>query len=209
MKGKFARIIAVAVAGSVLAMTGAGVAAADGKGSSSTEAVGQQVLQLRDQLTRAAYGADVPGTQRSLDQLNPVLGDLAAGQKYSIQADQQRQAADAQTYAGESSRILADPSQAGTVRQLPVALPDLPDLPPPLNIISNLVKSLLSLVTGLLSGLLGGGGLPPLPVPGLPGLPGGAPSLPTPGAPSLPTPGAPALPVPGAPSLPVPPLPGV
>ncbi|TNC22904.1 hypothetical protein [Amycolatopsis alkalitolerans] len=176
MKGKFARIIAVAVAGSVLAMTGAGVASAEGKGTSSTEAVGQQVLQLRDQLTRSAYGADVAGTERSLGQLSPVLGDLAAGQKYSIQADTQRQAADAHSVSTETSRVLADPSQAQTARQLP-SVPNLPDLPPPLNIVSNLLKSLLSLVTGLLGGLLGGG-VPALPVPGVPSLP----TPPVPGA---------------------------
>ncbi|MTD55975.1 hypothetical protein [Amycolatopsis pithecellobii] len=190
MKGKFARITAIAVAGSVLAMAGAGIASAEGKGTSSTEAVGQQVLQLRDQLTRAAYGADVAGTQRSLDRLDPVLGDLAAGQKYSIQADRQQQAADARSLASDSSRVLADPSQAPTARQLPVPVPDLPDLPPPLNIVTNLLKSLLTLVTTLLGGLLGGG-VPSLPVPGLPV--GGAPSLPTPGAPSLPVPGLPGV----------------
>lgn len=168
MKGKFARIIAVAVAGSVLAMTGAGVASADGKGTSSTEAAGQQVLQLRDQLTKSAYGADVSGTERSLNQLSPVLGDLAAGQKYSVQADTRQQAADANGLSTEGSRILTDPSQASSARQLP-PVPDLPDLPPPLNIVSNLLKTLLSLVTGLLAGLLGGG-VPALPVP-LPSLP--------------------------------------
>lgn len=166
MKGKFARIIAVAVAGSVLAMTGAGVASADGKGTSSTEAAGQQVLQLRDQLTKSAYGSDVSGTERSLNQLSPILGDLAAGQKYSVQADTRQQAADANSLSSEGSRILADPSQAASARQLP-PVPDLPDLPAPLNIISNLLKTVLSLVTGLLSGLLGGG-VPALPVPSLP-----------------------------------------
>jgi hypothetical protein len=166
MKSKFARIIAVAVAGSVLAVGGAGVASAGGKGTSSTEAAGQQVLQLRDQLTRSAYGADVPGTQRSLDQLSPLLGDLAAGQQYSIQADTRQQAADAQSLSTEGSRILADPSQAATARQLP-PVPALPDLPPPLNVVSNLLKSLLGLVTGLLAGLLSGG-VPALPVPAVP-----------------------------------------
>ncbi|GAB3000124.1 hypothetical protein LWP59_36745 [Amycolatopsis acidiphila] len=174
MKGKFARILAIAVAGSVLAVSGAGVASADGKGTSSTEAAGQQVLQLRDQLTKSAYAADVPGTQRSLDQLSPVLGDLAAGQKYSIQADAQQQAADANGLSTEGSRILADPAQAQTARQLP-PVPSLPDLPAPLDMVGNLVKNLLVTVTSLLLSLLPGG-VPALPVPALP-----VPAAPVPG----------------------------
>ncbi|MFD4195301.1 MULTISPECIES: hypothetical protein [Amycolatopsis] len=162
MLGKFARIIAVAVAGSVLAVSGAGVAAAGGKGTSSTQAAAEQVLQLRDQLARAAYAGDVPATQRSLGQMSPVLGDLAAGQKYTIQSDAQQAAATGNDYAAEASRVLADPSKAGEVRQLP-PVPDIPDLPPPLNIVSNLLKNLLKTVTSLLASLLGSA--PPLPVP--------------------------------------------
>ena len=169
MKGKIARVIAVAVASSVLALVGAGVASAGGKGTSSTQAAGQQLLQIRDDLARSAYAGDVQGTQRSLGQFSPLLGDLAAGQKYSIQSDAQQQAGTAQGQSAEASRILADPSKAATARQLP-PVPDLPDLPAPLNIVSNLLKNLLTLVTGLLSSLLGGG-VPSLPVPGLPSLP--------------------------------------
>lgn len=177
MKGKFARILAIAVAGSVLAMSGAGVASADGKGTSSTEAAGQQVLQLRDQLTRDAYAADVPGTQRSFDQLSPVLGDLAGGQKYAVQADDQKKAGDAQSLSTEGSRVLADPTHAQTARQLP-PVPSLPDLPSPLDMVNNLVKTLLMTVTSLLMSLLPAG-VPPLPVPG------GAPSLPPVPAPGV------------------------
>ncbi|GAB3582074.1 hypothetical protein GCM10027445_54830 [Amycolatopsis endophytica] len=162
MKGKFARAIAVAVAGSVLALSGAGVAAAGGKGTSSTQAAGEQVLQLRDQLATAAYAADVPATQRSLGQMSPLLGDLAAGQKYQIQSDAQQTAAAGNDYASEASRILADPSKASEARQLP-PVPEIPDLPPPLNLVSNLLKNLLKTVTSLLASLLGAA--PPLPVP--------------------------------------------
>ncbi|HVV10865.1 hypothetical protein [Amycolatopsis sp.] len=176
MQGKIARAVAVLVAGSVLALAGAGVASAGGKGTSSTEAAGQQVLQLRDQITKAAYGSDVSGTERSLDQLSPLLGDLAAGQKYTIQSENQQQAATANGQSTEASRILADPSQAAAARQLP-PVPSLPDLPPPLNIVSNLLKNLLTLVTSLLSGLLGSASVPALPVPALP--------VPTPTLPSV------------------------
>ncbi|GAA5163205.1 MULTISPECIES: hypothetical protein [Amycolatopsis] len=175
MKGKFARIIAVAVAGSVLAVSGAGVASADGKGTSSTEAAGHQVVQLRDELTKAAYAGDVTGTQRSLDQLTPLLGDLATSEKYSIQSDARQTAATANDQATETSRILADPAQADTARQLP-AVPTLPDLPAPLDMVNNLVKTLLLTVTSLAMSLLPGG-VPALPVPSAPALPG-APTLP-------------------------------
>ncbi|MDQ0378662.1 hypothetical protein [Amycolatopsis thermophila] len=162
MLGKFARGIAVVVVGGVLALAGTGVASADGKGTSSTEAAGEQVLQLRDQLARAAYAGDVAATQRSLGGMSPLLADLAAGQKYSIQSDAQQAAATGNDYATEASRILADPSKAGEVRQLP-PVPEIPDLPPPLNLVSNLLKNLLKTVTSLLASLLGAA--PPLPVP--------------------------------------------
>ncbi|AIJ26752.1 hypothetical protein AMETH_6660 [Amycolatopsis methanolica 239] len=42
------------VAGSVLALTGAAVAAADGKGTSSTQAAGEQLPRLRTQLVDSA-----------------------------------------------------------------------------------------------------------------------------------------------------------
>ncbi|KAA9154058.1 hypothetical protein FPZ12_032955 [Amycolatopsis acidicola] len=167
MQGKFARALAVLVAGSVLMLSGAGIASAGGKGTSSTEAAGQQVLQLRDAITKAAYGSDVAGTERSLNQLSPLLGDLAAGQKYQIQSDQQQQAGTANGQSTEASRILADPSQASTARQLP-PVPSLPDLPAPLNIVSNLLKNLLTLVTSLLGGLLGSAPALPVPTPTLP-----------------------------------------
>ncbi|NKQ55307.1 hypothetical protein HFP15_20690 [Amycolatopsis sp. K13G38] len=166
MKGKIARVIAVVVASSVLALVGGGVASAGGKGTSSTQAAGQQLLQMRDDLARSAYAGDVQGTQRALGRFDPLLGDLAAGQKYSIQSDAQQMAGTAQGESTEASRILMDPSQAATAKQLP-AVPSLPDLPPPLNIVSNLLKNLLTLVTSLLGSLLGGG-VPSLPVPGLP-----------------------------------------
>ena len=169
MKGKIARVIAVAVASSVLALVGAGVASAGGKGTSSTQAAGQQLLQIRDDLARKAYAGDVQGTQRALGQFNPLLGDLAAGQKYSIQSDAQQMAGTAKSDSAEASRILADPSKAGEARQLP-PVPSLPDLPAPLNIVSKLLKNVLTLVTSLLSSLLGGG-VPALPVPGLPSVP--------------------------------------
>lgn len=177
MKSIIARSIATVAVGSLLAVASGGVASAsvaDGHGSTSTQAAAAQVLQLRDGLTKVAYAGDVAATRGTLDKLNPMLADLAAGKRYSIQAEQQNTASVAAGQGTETSRVLADPSV--TPRQLP-PVPALPKLPPPLDIVSNLLTNLLTTVTSLLSGLLGGG-LPPLPVPGVPGVP--TPGLPVP-----------------------------
>ncbi|PXY31238.1 hypothetical protein [Prauserella muralis] len=173
MKGKLGRAIAALAAGALLAVTASGVAAAGtsggGKGTSSTQAAADQVLQLRDDLTRAAYAGDVGRTQDTLAKLDPVLADLAAGQQYSIQADAQQRADTAHRYSTETSRVLADPN-AEVVQVPDVPLPEIPDLPPPLTAVSDLLKAVLGAVTGLLSSLLGGG-VPALPVPETPELP--------------------------------------
>lgn len=154
MRGKFARVVAAVVAGSVLALTGAAVAAADGKGTSSTQAAGEQLLQLRTQLVDSAYSADVPGTQRALGQMSPLLGDLAAGEKYTVQSDTRDTAASAKNDAETASRIIADPSQASTVKQTPSASP-LQNPPPPLDIVADLLKTLIQKLTELLNALTG------------------------------------------------------
>lgn len=170
MKGRIARAIAVAAAGAMLTVAGAGMATAeDGKGTSSTEAAGAEVLELRDELTRAAYAGDVARTQDTLARMDPLLADLAAGQVYTIQAEVQRKADTAHQHAREVARILENPG--ATPRQVPdVPAPEIPDLPPPLSAVSGLLKGLLAAVTGLLAGLLGGD-VPKLPVPETPELP--------------------------------------
>ncbi|WP_328605039.1 hypothetical protein OG943_34135 [Amycolatopsis sp. NBC_00345] len=180
MKGNIGRIIALVAAGSLLAVGTAGMASASpvgGKGSSATEAVGAQVLQMRDDLTKVAYAGKVGMTRADLDKLSPVLADLAAGKRYTIQSETQQLSSAAQLRADESNRLLGDPT--ATARQLPplpIPVPTLPDLPGPLKIVSDLVKALLAAVTGILGGLLGA--VPPLPVP-LPPVPG-VPPLPVP-----------------------------
>ena len=170
MKGKFGRSIALVAAGSLLAVATAGIASAapaGGKGSSSTEALAAQVLQMRDDLTKVAYAGNVGATRSDLGKLSPVLADIAAGKRYTIQTDTQQLAGLAKGRADESSRLLADPK--ATPRQLPpLPLPPIPDLPGPLKIVSDLLKALLGAVTGILSGLLGAVPVPPLPVPPLP-----------------------------------------
>ncbi|WP_370945239.1 hypothetical protein AB5J62_40070 [Amycolatopsis sp. cg5] len=187
MKGKFARTIAVIATGSLLAVASGGMAVASpvgGHGSSSTEAAFAQVLKQRDDLTKIAYAGDVAGTKSQLKKLTPLLADLAAGKKYAIQVESQDLAVDAKARSAEVSRVLTTPG--ATPRQLP-PLPDIgaliPDLPPPLSVVSDLLKTLLNALTGLLSSLLKA--LPiPLPLPALP-----LPAVPVPALPvPLPTP---------------------
>ncbi|SFO31007.1 hypothetical protein [Amycolatopsis rubida] len=179
MKGKIGRIIAVVAAGSLLAVGTSGMASASpagGKGSSATQAVAAQVLQMRDDLTKVAYAGDVAKTRADLTRLSPVLADLAAGKRYQVQSETQQLSSAAKVRADESNRLLADP--AATPRQIPpLPIPPLPDLPGPLKAVSDLVKGLLAAVTSLLAGLLGGVPVPPLPVP-TPPLP--APPVPAP-----------------------------
>ncbi|GAB3482846.1 hypothetical protein [Amycolatopsis cihanbeyliensis] len=167
MKGKIARSIAAVAVGSLLAVVSGGVAAAsvldNGKGSSSTEAAGAQVLELRDELTKVAYAGDVQATQRALDDLDPLLTDISAGQRYEIQADAMETAGTAQQWRTETSDALSGKAQP---RQVP-PVPGLPELPDPLSMITGLLQSLLTLLTDLLGGLLGGG-VPELPVPEVP-----------------------------------------
>lgn len=170
MKGNIARTIAAIAAGSLLAVASAGAATASttgGKGSSSTQALAAQVLQMRDDLTKVAYAGDVGATRADLDRLSPVLKDIAAGKRYQIQTETQKLGDLAKGRSDESSRLLADPS--AKPRQLPpLPLPPIPDLPGPLKIVSDLLKALLGALTGILGGLLGSLPVPPLPIPPLP-----------------------------------------
>ncbi|SFB61145.1 hypothetical protein SAMN05216266_12746 [Amycolatopsis marina] len=166
MNGKIARSIAAVAVGSLLLVATGGMASAGtlgGKGTSSTEAAGAEVLELRDHLTKVAYAGDVKSTKDALQRLDPLLGDLSAGQVYAIQADAQETAGTAQGHRSETARVLADPS--ATARQVP-AVPGLPPLPDPLSMVSELLQTLLSTLTSLVSGLLGSA--PALPVPELP-----------------------------------------
>jgi hypothetical protein len=170
MKGKIGRSIALVAAGSLLAVATAGIASASpegGKGSSSTQALAAQVLQMRDDLTKVAYASNVGATRADLGQLSPVLADIAAGKRYTVQTDTEQLAGLAKGRADESARLLADPT--AKPRQLPpLPLPPIPDLPGPLKIVSDLLKALLGALTGILSGLLGSLPVPPLPLPPLP-----------------------------------------
>ncbi|MFB9689442.1 hypothetical protein [Amycolatopsis plumensis] len=167
MKFEFGRTIALVAAGSLLAVATAGIASASpegGKGSSGTQALAAQVLQMRDDLTKVAYAGDVGATRTDLGQLSPVLADIAAGKRYTVQTETGQLAGLAKGRADESTRLLGDP--AAKARQMPpLPLPPIPDLPGPLKMVSDLLKALLGALTGILGGLLGSLPVPPLPIP--------------------------------------------
>ncbi|AIJ26751.1 hypothetical protein [Amycolatopsis methanolica] len=86
--------------------------------------------------------------------MSPLLGDLAAGEKYTVQSDTRDTAASANNDAETASRIIADPSQASTVEQTPSASP-LQNPPPPLDIVADLLKTLIQKLMELLNALTG------------------------------------------------------
>ncbi|MFC4002608.1 hypothetical protein ACFS2C_03840 [Prauserella oleivorans] len=167
MKSGFVRAVVALVAGALLAVAAPGLAAATpadggGKGSSSTEAVGQRLLELRDQLTTVAYNGDVQGTRHTLAELDPVLADLAGG-AVKVRSEARNQAAVAKGQQEEVSAVLADPS--AKPRTYSDEGRQLPPLPDPLTMVNGLLQSLLQTLQGLLSSLLGQVPAPPVPVP--------------------------------------------
>lgn len=170
MKGTIVRSIVSVAIGSLLAVSTSGIAAAsvsdNGTGSSGTEAAGASVLELRDQLTEVAYAGDVGATKATMSELEPLLAQLAAGERYAVPTESQQVASDASTQAGKVGAVLANPEAAP--RQA-AQVPELPPLPSPLSMLNGLLQSLLLTLSGLVGGLLGSA--PPLPVPPTPAPP--------------------------------------
>lgn len=191
MKGKFARTIAVIAAGSVLSLTGAGVATASavdsapgkGSGTASTTAAAAALIEgLRDQLVTAVDTADISAVTSTADQLEGALNQLLGGQRYSIPADAEALAAKA---SGQNAELRSALAEARTA-----------SIPDPLGMLNGLIQGLLDTLGSLIDSVLGAA--PALPDPGLP-----VPELPEPG---LPDPGVPdpGVPDPGAPPAPLP-----
>lgn len=183
MKGKIARTIAVIAVGSVLSLTGSGVAAASvvdsaadkAIGSSSTQSAAAQVQAFHDQLAAAAGAGDVPVTAKTIEELQPLLGELTEGKRYAVPSESSAIAADADSKASKVSDALAD-YQAGARL--------LPGLPDPVAMLKSLVQTLLATLMSLIDSLLGAvPAVPDVPLPGLPD-----PGLPDPGLPPVPAP---------------------
>lgn len=148
MKNRFARLISVLVAGGVLTLTGAGMAAASpaGSGTSSTEAAAAQVQTSRDNLVNDAKAGDATAAHNELTQLEPLLSDLATGAQYSIQADTRQTAAQAHDEAVTAADKIAQIPANQTARQ---------DVPSVATLLDALLQRVLLSLSALLAGLLG------------------------------------------------------
>jgi hypothetical protein len=148
MKNRFARLISVLVAGGVLTLTGAGMAAAmpAGSGTSSTEAAAAQVQTSRDNLVNDAKAGDAVAARSELTQLEPLLSDLATSDRYSIQADTRQTAATAHDEAVTAADKIAQLPTNQTARQ---------DVPSVATLLDALLQRVLLSLSALLAGLLG------------------------------------------------------
>ena len=149
MKNRFARFLSVLVAGGVLTLTGAGMAAAAtpaGSGTSSTESAAAQVQTSRDNLVNDAKAGDATAARSELTQLEPLLSDLATSDRYSIQADTRQTAATAHDEAVQA---------ADKIAQLPAEQASRQDVPPVATLLDALLQRVLLSLSALLAGLLG------------------------------------------------------
>jgi hypothetical protein len=154
MKSALTRAVTVFLTTAAVALTGVGVATAGGpggSGSSSTTSAAAEVQALRDQLASRADHGDVPGTQATLGDLDPLLADLAQGKRYTIQADARDTAATASQQNTEARDGVDRLAAQETARQ---------GLPPVTTLLNALLQRLLISLSSLVNDLLGG-----LPVP--------------------------------------------
>lgn len=189
MKGIIARTIAVIAAGSMLTMTGAGVAAASvadsavGKGSSSTIAdLAGQLTELRNEVAASIEDVKVSDVAVTADALKSTITGVLE-QRSAIPSDATSYAETADSQVTELQGLVDSSAEERLL-----------SLPDPIATVKALLQTLLSTLTGLLDSLLGAA--PALPDAGLPGLPD--PGLPDPGLPEGDAPD-PGLPDPGLP----------
>jgi hypothetical protein len=133
-----------------VSMAGPGAALAGGpggSGSSSTTSAAAEVQALREGLAARADHGDVPGTRTALGRLDPLLTELAQGNRYTIQAGARDTAATARQENTEARQGVDELAARLEARQ---GLPSVTDL---LNaLLQRLLLSLSSLVNDLLGG---------------------------------------------------------
>ncbi len=154
MKSALARAVTVFLTAAAVTLTGVGVATAGGpggSGSSSTTSAAAEVQSLRDQLASRADEGNVPGTQATLAELDPLLTDLAEGNRYTIQAEARDTAATAKQQNAEARE---------GVDRLATELKARQQLPPVSALLNALLQRVLISLSALVNDLLGG-----LPVP--------------------------------------------
>jgi hypothetical protein len=154
MKSQLTRALTVLVAVTSVALAGVGVAAADGpggSGSSSTTSVAAEVQTLHDGLAARADNGDVPGTQATLGELEPLLTELAEGERYTIQAEARNTAATAKEQTAEARKGVDELAAQTQARQ---------GLPPVAGLLNALVQRVLLSLSVLANDLLGGLAVP-------------------------------------------------
>ncbi|MPY78116.1 MAG: hypothetical protein GEV04_06390 [Actinophytocola sp.] len=174
MKGKIARTIAIIAAGSMLSVTGAGVASASpsddviGTGSSSASSVdiAGQLSELRVELADTMEKTNFTAMGSALDETKSLVTGIVSGQRSSISSETVTLAKQASVQTDEVKAALAK------VKNRIGGLPD------PLTLVSSLLSTLLDTLSSLVSSLLGG--VPSVSDVGVPGAGGGGGGLPLP-----------------------------
>jgi hypothetical protein len=154
MKSALARAITIFVTATAVTLTGVGVATAGGpggSGSSSTTSAAASVQTLRDQLVSRADNGDVSGTRATLGDLDPLLTDLAQGDRYTIQAKTRNTAA---TALQENTK-----ARKG-VDELAAQMQSRQSLPPVSALLNALLQRVLISLSALVNDLLGGLAVP-------------------------------------------------
>lgn len=168
MKGKIARTIAIIATGSILSVTGAGVASASpsddviGTGSSSasvTEVAGH-LSELRVELADTMEKTNFTAMGFALDETKTLVTGLVSGQRSSLSSE-------TVTLAKQASAETEDVEAA--LAEVQGRIGGLPD---PVATLRSLLKALLATLSGLIDSLLGG--VPSVSDVGVPGV-GGAP----------------------------------
>ncbi|MFI9450126.1 hypothetical protein [Amycolatopsis sp. NPDC052450] len=154
MRSQLRRALTIFVTAASVTLAGTGVAAAGGpggSGSSSTTSAAAEIQAKRDALVSRADSGDISGTRATLDELAPVLTDLAQGKRYMIQAQAKESAATARQDNVEARK---------GVDELAAQVENRAGLPPVTTLLNALLQRLLVSLSSLVNDLLGG-----LPVP--------------------------------------------
>ncbi|MEV6913223.1 hypothetical protein [Amycolatopsis sp. NPDC051071] len=150
MSSQLTRALAILVTAASVTLAGAGVAAAGGpggNGSSSTTSVAAEVQTMRDTLASGADSGDVSGTQATLGRLDPVLTELAQGERYTIQAEAKDSAVTAKQENATAKQGVDELATNGAPRA---------GLPPVSALLNALLQRLLISLSSLVNDLLGG-----------------------------------------------------
>ncbi|MFI6031793.1 hypothetical protein [Amycolatopsis magusensis] len=158
MKNNLSRTIAAVASVIALVLVGTGSAAAvagppgGGTGATSTTSAAAKVQHLRDLLQQRADAGDVEGTEVALTELDPLLDEIIAGERYAVAEAAQESAATAKYESAEAAAGLDEIAEQTTQAR---------QLPPASALLNALLQRVLLSLSELVNDLLGG--LPPLP----------------------------------------------